>query len=171
MSMQPSLAKVVVVWNPRNVSVNGYFSRIKTAAQVLATDVTAGHVENAGDIEHLIDSVANEAKVGLIVPPDFTTIVHRQLIIARTARYRLPTIYPFPIFVKDGGLVSYGIDLPDSYRQAAAYLDRILRGEKPADLPVQAPTKFELAINLKTAKAIGVEVSPALLARADDVIE
>jgi putative ABC transport system substrate-binding protein len=167
----PSVAKIVVAWNPRNISVNGYFPQIEAAAPALAVDVTAGHVENAGDIERVIVSLAHEPNGGLIIPPDFTTIVHRDLIIGLTTRYHLPTIFPFPIFVKDGGLISYGINLPESYRQAATYMDRILRGEKPVDLPVQAPTKFQLAINLKAAKAFGLEVPPTLLARADEVIE
>jgi putative tryptophan/tyrosine transport system substrate-binding protein len=108
---------------------------------------------------------------GLFVLPDIVTYVHRELIIALAARHRLPAIYPFRYFPAAGGLMSYGADPVDMFRRAAAYIDRILKGEKPADLPVQAPVKYELVINLKTAKALGLEVPPTLLARADEVIE
>jgi putative tryptophan/tyrosine transport system substrate-binding protein len=108
---------------------------------------------------------------GLFVLPDIVTYVHRELIIALAARHRLPAIYPFRYFPAAGGLMSYGADPVDVFRRAAAYIDRILKGEKPADLPVQAPVKYELVINLKTAKALGLEVPPTLLARADEVIE
>jgi putative ABC transport system substrate-binding protein len=103
--------------------------------------------------------------------PNPVTVGNRKLIIAMAARFRLPAVYAFPFFVRDGGLISYGIDLADDYRKAASYVDRILRGEKPADLPVQQPTKFRLLVNLKTAKALGLKVPRSLLARADDVIE
>jgi ABC-type uncharacterized transport system substrate-binding protein len=105
------------------------------------------------------------------VLPDASTLVHRDLIIARAAQHRLPAVYPFRYFAVSGGLVSYGIDAADTYRQVASYVDRVLRGTKPEELPVQAPTKFELVINLKTAKALGLEVPATLLARADEVIE
>ena len=108
---------------------------------------------------------------GLILPGDTFTSFHRKLIIALSAHHQLPAIYAFRYFPAEGGLVSYGLDTIDQYRQAAVYVDRILRGEKPADLPVQQPTKFELVINLRTAEALGIEVPPTLLARADEVIE
>jgi putative tryptophan/tyrosine transport system substrate-binding protein len=112
-----------------------------------------------------------EASAGLVVMPDTSTTVFRQTIISLTNRYRLPTIYPFAFFVADGGLMSYGIDLVDSLRGAATYVDRILRGAKPDELPVQLPTKFELVINLKTARALGLTMPPALIATADYIIE
>ena len=122
-------------------------------------------------IEPAITTLAHEPNAGLIISPDAFTVIHRQQIITLAARYRLPTIYSERNFAVDGGLVSYGPDYVDHWRQAASYVDRILRGEKPADLPVQQPSKFYLAINLKTAKALGLEVPPSLLARADEVIE
>jgi putative ABC transport system substrate-binding protein len=122
-------------------------------------------------IERAIDALAQKSNGGLLVLPDVSTLNHRDLIIARTAQRRLPAVYPFRFFAVNGGLVSYGIDVTDSYRQIASYVDRILRGAQPEDLPVQAPNKFELIINLKTAKALGLEVPLTLLARADEVIE
>jgi len=108
---------------------------------------------------------------GLLLPPDTSTLTHRDLVIALAARHRLPTVYPFRIFVTAGGLMSYGTDQVEIFRQAAAYVDRILRGDKPADLPVQAPTRFETSVNLGTAKALGLTVPPGLLVAADEVIE
>ena len=128
-------------------------------------------VRDADEIERAITAFARGANDGMIVLSSGLTIAHRHLIIMLAARHRLPTVYPYRFFVTDGGLISYGPDLIEQYRRAAGYVDRILKGEKPADLPVQAPTKYELAINLKTAKALGLDVPPALLARADEVIE
>jgi putative ABC transport system substrate-binding protein len=123
------------------------------------------------EIEAAITRLGREADYGLVVPPDPSINTHRKLIVELTARYRLPAIYALRVAIADGGLMSYGVDLPDLFRQAAAYADRILRGEKPADLPVQLPTKFELVINLKTAKALGLTVPNTLLVTADEVIE
>jgi putative ABC transport system substrate-binding protein len=167
----PRVIKVAVIWNPKNISVNGYFPHIEMAAPSFAVEPIATHVQSAAEIERAINAFADKPNVGLIVPPDFTTVVNRELIIALATRYNLPAIYPFRLFVKNGGLISYGINLPELYRQAASYIDRILRGEKPGDLPVQAPTKFELVINLKTATALGLTVPPTLLAVTDEVIE
>ena len=128
-------------------------------------------VRQTTDIEAAIADLAREPGGGLIVPPDNFSSVHRTLIFALAARHRVPAVYPFRFMAREGGLVSYGVDLGETFPRAAEYIDRILKGTKPADLPVQAPTKFELAINLKTAKALGLEVPPTLLARADEVIE
>jgi putative ABC transport system substrate-binding protein len=126
---------------------------------------------DAGEIERAIKTFASSLNGGMIVTGSALAEVHRDLIVALAARHKLPALYFNRFFVAAGGLVSYGSDLMDQYRRAASYVDRILRGEKPGDLPVQAPTKYELVINLKTAKALGLEVPPSVLARADEVIE
>jgi putative ABC transport system substrate-binding protein len=128
-------------------------------------------VRDAGEIERAITAFARVSNGGLIVTPSSMALAHRELIATLAAQHRLPAVYGFRYHVTDGGLISYGPESVDPYRRAAGYVDRILRGEKPADLPVQAPTKLELVINLKTAKALGIEVPPTLLARADEVIE
>ena len=129
------------------------------------------NVRDAGEIERTITAFSRSSNGGLIVTGGALAVVHRELIIALAARNSLPAVYFDRLFVTSGGLVSYGPDLVDQFRRAAGYVDRILKGEKPADLPVQAPTKYDLTINLKTAKALGLEVPPMLLARADEVIE
>jgi ABC-type uncharacterized transport system substrate-binding protein len=131
----------------------------------------AAEVRSAGDIERAIDAFAREPRGGLLTVPAVTASLHRALIFRMAARHRLPAVYPFRFYAVDGGLASYGPDPVDQYRRAAGYADRILRGAKPADLPVQAPTKFDLIFNLKTAKTLGIEIPPTLLARADEVIE
>jgi putative ABC transport system substrate-binding protein len=128
-------------------------------------------VRDADEIERAVAVFAQRPNGGLIVVSTAIALVHRQPIIAAADQHRLPAVYPFRLFVTGGGLISYAPDLVDQYRRAAGYVDRILKGEKPADLPVQAPTKYELVINLKTAKALGLIVPPSLLARADEVIE
>ena len=128
-------------------------------------------VRNADQIERAVASFARDSNGGRIVLGGAGTVTHRALIIQLAAKYRLPAVYPYSYYVASGGLISYGPDSIDPFRRAAGYIDRILKGEKPADLPVQAPTKFELVINLKTAKALGLDVPPTLLARADEVIE
>jgi putative tryptophan/tyrosine transport system substrate-binding protein len=141
-------------------------------APSLAIELVPSPVENAAaDIERVIDAFARAPDGGLVLPPDGTTGVYRDLIISLAARYRLPAVYPFRVFVANGGLMYYGTNIIEQFRQAATYVDRILKGEKPADLPVQVPTKYETVINLKTAKALGLNVPPALLVRADEVIE
>src|SRR5262249_52495051 len=133
--------------------------------------VTRAGVSDPADIENTVSAFARESNGGLIVAANPITIAHRRLIIALADRYRLPAVYPYRYFVTDGGLISYGPHFADQYRQAAGCIDRILKGEKAGSLPVQAPTKYELVINLKTAKALALEVPPTLLARADEVIE
>jgi putative tryptophan/tyrosine transport system substrate-binding protein len=134
-------------------------------------EASSGEVRDSGEIERAITAFAQGANDGLIVTRSPAALVHRALIVALAARHRLPAVYNTRIFVANGGLISYGVDLTDQFRRSASYIDRILKGEKPADLPVQAPTKFELVVNLKTAKALGLEVPPTPIARADEVIE
>jgi putative ABC transport system substrate-binding protein len=128
-------------------------------------------MRGAADIERIINEFAREPRGGLLTVPAFTASINRGLIFRLAAHHRLPAVYPFRFYAADGGLASYGPDQVDQYRRAAGYADRILRGAKPADLPVQAPTKFDLVLNLRTARAIGVEIPPAVIARADEVIE
>jgi len=167
----PHVTRVAVLFNPEQIPQAGSWHAIEGVAPSFRVQLTAAAVRDPAEIERAIGLFARESNSGLIVLPSGLTIVHRGLVIALAARYRLPAIYQYRQFVTDGGLMSYGNDLTDQYRQAASYADRILRGENPGDLPVQQPTKFELVINLKTAKALGIEVPPTLLARADDVIE
>ena len=134
-------------------------------------EISPINVRDASEIERAILAFSRTPNSGLIVTGSALTSVHRNLIIMLAAQYKLPAVYPLPYFASDGGLISYGPDLVDQHRRAAGYVDRILKGEKPGDLPVQAPTKYELVINLKTAKALGLEMPPTLLARADEVIE
>src|SRR5262245_711269 len=149
----------------------GLFGAIQNAAPSVKVEVSPVNVRDAGEIARTISSFARSSNGGLIVTASPAVFVHRDLIIALAAQYKLPAVYPFRDFITAGGLVAYGPDTPDQYRRAAGYVDRILKGEKPADLPVQTPTKYELVINLKTAKALGLTIPPLVLARADDVIE
>jgi len=168
----PSLARAAIVANPKTANFYDYYLR---AAEAAAPSVGIEPVptlwENATDIERAIGSFASAPNGALIVIPDVSATVQRDLIIDVAARHRLPAVYYSRIFVAAGGLMSYGNDLVDVFRQAAPYVDRILRGDRPADLPVQAATKFETIINLKTAKALGVAVPPGLLVAADEIIE
>jgi ABC-type uncharacterized transport system substrate-binding protein len=149
----------------------GTFAAIQAVAPSLGLDASPVGAQDEGDIERAITAFTRSANGGLIVVPNNTTIVHRKLIIALAAKLHLPAVYGYRLFVTEGGLISYGPDIVDQCRRAASYADRILKGEQAANLPVQEPTKFELVINLKTAKALGFEVPPTLLARADEVIE
>ena len=150
---------------------SGQLQAVEQAAPSMGIRIVPAVVENAADIERSIAELGREANGGLMVMPDSITLIHRKLIVSLAERYHLPAIYPFRYFPDDGGLISYGIDLNDVWRRGATYVDRILKGSAAGDLPVQQPTKFELVVNLKAAKALGLEISSALIARADEVIE
>jgi putative tryptophan/tyrosine transport system substrate-binding protein len=169
----PQVRRAVLMFNPQTAPyVAEYYQRpFEAAAPSFGVQPIAAVVHQTGEIQTAIADLAREPGGGLVVPPDNFSYVHRELIFALAARHRLPAIYPFRFMAREGGLVSYGVDLGETFPRAAEYIDRILKGTKPADLPVQAPTKFELVINLKAAKALGLEVPPTLLARADEVIE
>jgi putative tryptophan/tyrosine transport system substrate-binding protein len=169
----PASARVGVIFNPDTAPGGGSFflRSLAASAPALAVEVLPFPVRSDDEIVHAITGLGREPGSGLIVMLDIFTAVHRPAIIAQAAANRVPTIFPWRFGATDGGLVSYGVDVADLHRRAAAYVDRILKGTKPADLPVQQPTKFELVINLKTAKALGIEVSPTLLATADEIIE
>ena len=167
----PKVTRAAVIRDPAIASGIGQFGAIQAVAPSLGVEVSPFNVRDAGEIERTITAFSRSSNGGLIVTGSALAVVHRELIIALAARNSLPAVYFDRLFVTSGGLVSYGPDLVDQFRRAAGYVDRILKGEKPADLPVQAPTKFELVINLKTAKALGLDVPPTLLARADEVIE
>jgi putative ABC transport system substrate-binding protein len=167
----PTVVRAAMVGDPKSL-VYSYFVRTGQAAgRSLAIELVPTPVENAADIERSIESFASLLNGGLLLPPDITTITHRDLILALASKYRLPAVYPFRLFVMKGGLMSYGTDQIDMFGQTASYVDRILRGAKPADLPVQTPTKYETTLNLKTAKALGLTVPPGLIVAADEVIE
>jgi putative ABC transport system substrate-binding protein len=169
--IMPEMTRAAVLRDPAATSGTAQFAAIQAVAPFLKVDLTPLGMDDAGEIERSIAEFARGTNGGLVVVPGARAGVHRELIIALAARHRLPAIYPYRSFVTRGGLMSYGPNPTDQFRQAAAYADRILNGDKPADLPVQAPTKFELVINLKTAKALGLTVPPMLLARADEVFE
>lgn len=167
----PGVTRVAVVRNPAFPSGVAQFGVIQAAAPSLKVEIAPLSMRDPSEIERAVTSFARTANGGLIVTASSLAQSHRGLIVTLAARFKLPAVYPERIFVAAGGLVSYGPDYIDQYRRAAAYVDRILKGEKPADLPVQAPTKYKLVVNLKTAKAIGLTVPPAVLARADEAIE
>jgi putative ABC transport system substrate-binding protein len=167
----PGITHVAAPFNPDNPSAALHGRAFEAAAATLAIQPIKAPVHDGAEIERVIETLAGEPNSGLLLLPDLTTIIHRDLIIRLAAKYRLPAIYSYKIFASDGGLMSYGVDIVELFRRSASYVNRILRGEKPGDLPVQQPVKFELVINLKTAKALGLEISPMLLARADEVIE
>ena len=166
----PRVTRVAVLRDPTIPEGIGQFAVIQAVAPSLGVELRPIDVRDAPEIEHAVTVFARGANGGLIVPASGLANVHRELIITLAARHRLPAVYPFRFYVTGGGLISYGPDSVDPHRRAAGYVDRILKGEKPADLPVQAPTKFETVINLKTAKELGLTVPPTLLARADEVI-
>jgi putative ABC transport system substrate-binding protein len=167
----PALTRVAVLRDPTQGSGTSQFAVIQAMAPALRVAVTPANVRDTTDIERAIDAIGRSPHGGLIVTTGGAAIVHRDMIIALAARHNLPTIYFERLFVAAGGLISYGANEVDQYRQAASYVDRILKGEKPADLPVQAPNAFEMVINLKTAKALGLDMPASVLARADEVIE
>ena len=167
----PRIVRVAVIRDPTLASGAGQFGVIQSAAPSLGVEVSPINVHDAGDIERSVGALSRSSNSGLIVTPSAVTTVHHGLIITLAAGYKLPAVFWDRFLATDGGLMSYGPNGIDLNRRAASYVDRILKGEKPADLPVQVPTKYELVINLKTAKALGLEVPHSLLARADEVIE
>jgi len=168
----PRIARVTLMFNPPTATfVEGYLSPFKAAAASLGAEAVIAPVHDMPELESLVAAQALEPTSGLVVIPDAFMVGHRAQITALAARYRVPAIYTFRSFAELGGLISYGPDFFDEYRRTASYVDRILKGEKPTELPVQAPVKFELVINLKAAKALGLTIPPTLFARADEVIQ
>jgi putative ABC transport system substrate-binding protein len=167
----PNVTRAAVLRDPDLPSGIGQFAVIQSVARAVGVEVRPVSLRDRAETERAVAAFAGSPNSGLIVTSSALTVRHRELIIALAARHKLPAIYSSRFFAADGGLVYYGPDLTDQYRRAAGYIDRILKGEKPANLAVQAPTKYEMAINLKTAKALGLDVPPTLLARADEVIE
>ena len=168
----PNLSRVALLANPKGTAYDYFLRNATAAASSLGIEIISSPVDNVADIERSISVLARQGNGGLLCPPESFTTAHRNLVIALAAQYRLPAVYAWRQFVTDdGGLMSYGIDLLDVYQQSASYIDRILRGANPADLPVQSPTRYETALNLKTAKALGFSVPASLLVRADEVIE
>jgi putative ABC transport system substrate-binding protein len=167
----PRVTQVAVLRDPANPANIGQFSAVQAAGQPLGLELRPVSTRDAGEIERGVTVFAHSANGGLIVIPSGRVSLHRDLIITLAARHKLPAVYPFRYMITGGGLISYEPDFIEQYRPAAGYVDRILKGTKPADLPVQAPTKYELAINLKTAKALGLTVPQMLQVRADEVIE
>jgi ABC-type uncharacterized transport system substrate-binding protein len=169
--LSPRTARVAVLRDSTTTGGIAQFASVQTAAPALGVELTSIDLRDAGEIERTVAAFARQPNGGLIVTTGARGYAHRELIVKLAAQHRLPAVYPFRHWVTDGGLVSYGTDPIDPYRRVATYVDRILKGEKPADLPVQAPTKYELVVNLKTAKALGLTVPLPLLGRADEVIE
>ena len=168
----PHLARVAVIYNLKTGPFSPLFLQaIEKVASSFALKPIAIPIHDTADIERSISAFAHDLNGGLIVLPSTFLVAHRQLIFEKAVQHRLPAIYGFRFFAVDGGLMSYGVDVPDLFRRSASYVDRILKGEEPGDLPVQAPTKYELVINLKTAKAIGLDVPWFLQQRANEVIE
>jgi putative ABC transport system substrate-binding protein len=169
--ISPSIGRAAVLRDPHMSAGLGQWAAIQAVAPSVRIDVSPINVSRADELERAVGAFAHTLGGGLIVTGSASAATHRDLIVGLAARYRLPGVYYERFFVQAGGLISYGPDLTDQFHKAASYVDRILKGEKPADLPVQAPTRYELVINLKTAKALGLEVPPMLLARAGEVVE
>jgi putative tryptophan/tyrosine transport system substrate-binding protein len=167
----PGVTRAAVLRDPVITAGVSQFAVIQSVASSIGLDVRPVNLRDAGEIERVVTSFAQSPNGGLVVTASALSLVHSALILTLAARHKLPAVYPRRSFVLAGGLISYGYDAVDQVRLAAGYVDRILRGAKPADLPVQAPTKYELVINLKTAKALSLDVPPTLIARADEVIE
>jgi putative ABC transport system substrate-binding protein len=167
----PGVARVTVFYNPETAVFTPYLESIGAAATTFRLQLVPAPVHGAGEIEAAIAALGREPGGGLLCLPDIFLNVHRELIVALAARSKLPAVYAFRFFAVGGGLMSYGVDVTDLYRRAASYIDRILKGGKPAEMPVQSPDKYELVINLKTAQALGLTVPQTLLYRADEVIE
>jgi putative ABC transport system substrate-binding protein len=170
--LAPGVTRITYLFHPQ---IGPYYSlwlkSVETAAATFGVETASAPVRAPAEIEHTISAIAAQPNGGLVVQPDSYTIANRRLIIELAARHRVPAVYTYPFEAADGGLVSYGPDVPDQYRRCAAYVDRILRGERPADLPVQQPLKYQLVVNLKTAKALGIEVPTSMQLLADEVIE
>jgi putative ABC transport system substrate-binding protein len=168
----PRVARILLIFNPETAPQSKVFLQsIEAVAPSFGVEIVPNAVQDAADIETSIESFARRPDGGLIIPTDTFTQMRRGLIVELASRHRLPAVYTTPDFVRNGGLIYYGFDLVEQFRQAAVYVDRILKGAKPGDLPVQQPTKFALIINLRTANALGLQVSPALLGRASEVIK
>jgi putative tryptophan/tyrosine transport system substrate-binding protein len=167
----PGVTRAAVLRDPAITAGIGQFAIIQSVAPAVGVEVSPVNVRDAAEIERAVTAFARTPNSGLILTASALSVVHRDLIVTLAARHKLPAVYYRRLFVISGGLISYGADFLDQFRRAAGYVDRILKGEKPADLPVQAPTKYELVINLKTAKTLGLEIPSSILARADEVIE
>jgi ABC-type uncharacterized transport system substrate-binding protein len=167
----PEIRRVALLGSPDVVFTKSFFQELQGTAASFAVTPVAANVRTAAEVEQAIEAFAREPNGGLLFVPEFTATIHRALIFRLAASHKLPAVYPFRFFAVDGGLAAYGPDQVEQYRGAARYVDRIFRGAKPADLPVQAPTKFDLVINLKTARALGLTLPPTLVGRADEVIE
>ena len=168
----PRVSRVALMFNPDTAPFARYYlATFRSAASALAVEPIEAPVYGAAEIESVVTMLGRNPGAGLMIMSDITMVIHRELICSLADRYRLPTVYPYRFYIIGGGLISYGVDMADLFRGAASYVDRILRGKKPNELPVQLPTKFELIINLKTARALGLAIPPTLLATADEVIE
>jgi putative ABC transport system substrate-binding protein len=167
----PSVVHAAVISDPRAPTAAGYLAAIRDGAPSLGMDVVSYSARDAAETTSAFETFAHEPNVGLILPPSALAITQRDLVVSLAQRYRVPAIYPYRYFCASGGLAAYGIDIIDEYKRAASYIDRILRGEKAGDLPVQYATKFDLVINLKTAKALGLTIAPSFILTADEVIE
>jgi putative ABC transport system substrate-binding protein len=167
----PGTTRVAVIFDPSNPSQAQYMQAIEASAPSFGVQLSLAAVRNAAEVERAIDAFAQQPNGALIVPPNVVTILNRDLIISLAARHRLPAVYAYRFFASSGGFMSYGVDLADTYRRAAAYVDLILKGTKPGELPVEQPTQFELVINLKAVRTLGLTIPQSLVARADEIVQ